>query len=152
RGVGGFEVGGVGGLGDGGGEQIDGGPGGRGRARPGGGGGAGDGGGVDHAAALGFGGLGKRDPKLGGQGLVRQPCPGRESTPQGDREAPPELGGAGVEQDRADVVVAVRAQRITEQGIVSGVAVGTGHASAVRADLDTAARTAAQETAVFLPG
>src|SRR5215470_15714904 len=99
-----------------------------------------------------FGDLGKGDPQLRGQGLVRHPCLARESTPQGDGEAPPELGGAGVEQDRAGVVIAVRAQRLTEPGIVAGVAVWTGHASAVRADLDAAARTAAQETAVFLPG
>jgi hypothetical protein len=124
-------VDGVGGLGDGGNEQFEGGPGGRGGVRTGGAVEADDGVEVDHAAALVFGDLGKTDPQLRGQVLVRQPGLAGDGPAEGDGEAPPELGGAGVEQDRAGVVVAVRAQRLTEPVIVEGVPVRAGHAPAM---------------------
>ena len=106
---------------------------------------------VDHATALVFGHLGVGDPQLGCQGLVRQSGPAGEGAAQGDGEAAPQFGGAGVEQDRAGVVVAVRAQRLTEPGVVAGVSVGAGHAPAMGAGLGAAAGAAAQELAVFLP-
>jgi hypothetical protein len=90
---------GVGGLGDGSGQQVDGGPGGRGRAWPGGAVEADDGVEVDHAAALVLSDLGKRNPQLRGEGLVRQPGLAGDGPAEGDGEAAPQFGGAGVEQD-----------------------------------------------------
>jgi hypothetical protein len=75
-----------------------------------------------------------------------------ESPTEGDGEAAPQFRGAGVEQDRAGVVVAVQAQRLTEPGIISGVPVRAGHTPAMRADLDAPTRTAALKMAVFLAG
>jgi len=62
-----------GGLGDSRGQQADGSPGGRGGVRTVGAVEADDRVEVDHAAALVLGDLGKRNPQLRGQGLVRQP-------------------------------------------------------------------------------
>ena len=118
---GGLEVDGAGGLVDGGGEQVEGGPGGRGRGRPGGAVEPDDGVEVDDAAPLVFGDLGVGDPELGGERLVGEPGLAGEGPAEGDGEAPPQFGGAGVEQDRAGVVVAVRAQRLAEPGVVAGV-------------------------------
>jgi hypothetical protein len=145
-------VDGTDGLGDGRGKQGDRGPGRRGGGRPGGAVEADDGVEVDHAAALVFGDLGEGDPQLGGEGLVRQPGLASKGAAQGDGEAAPQFGGAGVEQDRAGVVIAVRAQRLTEPGIIASVPVTAGHTSAVGAGLDAPTRAAALELAVFLAG
>jgi len=107
---------------------------------------------VDDAAALVFGDLGEGDPELGCEGLVGQPGLAGESPTEADGETPPQLRRAGVEQHRAGVVVAVRAQRFTEPGIVAGVLLAAGHAAAMRAVLDAPPRTAPLEPAVFLPG
>jgi hypothetical protein len=146
------KVGGVGGLGDGRGQQGGGGPSRRGGGGPGGAVEPDDGVEVDHAAALVFGDLGERDPDLGSQRLVGQPGLASERPAEGDGEAAPQFGGAGVEQDRAGVVVAVRTQRLTESGIVACVPVTAGHVSAMGADLGTSAGTAPQELTVLLPG
>jgi hypothetical protein len=106
---------------------------------------------VDHATALVFSDLGKRDSDLGGQGLVRQSGLAGDGSAQGDGETAPQFRGAGIEQDRAGVVVAVRAQRPTQPVIVAGVPVRAGQAPAMRADLAAPPGMAALELAVFLP-
>jgi len=106
---------------------------------------------VDHAATLVLGDLGVGDPELRGEGLACEPGLTGESAPQGDGEAAPQFRGAGVEQDRAGVVVAVGAQRLTEPAVVPGVLLGAGQADAVRAGLVVPARSAGQDPAVFLP-
>ena len=141
---------GAGGLVDGGGEQGEGGPGGRGVGRPGGAVEPDDGVEVDDAAALVFGDLGVGDPDLRGEGLAGEPGLAGQGPAQGDGEAAPQFGGAGVEQDRAGVVVAVRAQRLAEPVVVPGVLLAAGQADAVRAGLVFPARSAGQYPAVFL--
>ena len=119
-GGGGLDVDGAGGLGDGVGEQGEGGPGGRGGGRSGGAVEADDRVEVDDPAALVFGDLGVGEPGLGGERLAGEPGLAGEGAAQGDGEAAPQFGGAGVEQDRAGVVVAVRAQRFAELVVVRG--------------------------------
>nr|WP_246090102.1 hypothetical protein [Nonomuraea deserti] len=106
---------------------------------------------VDDAAPLVLGDLGEGDRRLPAQRLDRQPVEPRETTAQRQREAPPQLGADGVEQHRALVVVAVRAQRLAEPLIVGAVPVGAGHDPPVRADLGVAASVAGQYLAVPLP-
>src|SRR5262249_20155203 len=138
-------------LADGGGEQGDGGPG------RGSGGGAGrgveggDGGGGGGAAPLGFGDPGGGNAGLGGGRLVGQAGLAGGGPAQGEGGPSPQVGRGGVEQDRAGVVVAVRAQRLSEPRIVAGVPVRAGQAVAMWADLAASAGSAPQESAVFLP-
>ncbi len=113
------DVDGAGGLVDGGGKQAEGGPGGRGRGRPGRAVEADDGVEVDDAAALVFGDLGVGDPDLRGKRLVGKPGLAGQGPAEGDGEAAPQFGGVGVEQDRAGVVVAVRAQRLAEPVVIA---------------------------------
>jgi hypothetical protein len=101
---------------------------------------------VDDPAALVFGDLGVGQPRLGGECLAGKPGPA-----QGDGEAPPQFGGAGVEQDRAGVVVAVRAQRFAELVVISGVLLGAGHEDAVRTGPGVSARVTGQCLAVAFP-
>jgi hypothetical protein len=88
---------------------------------------------------------------LRGEGLAGEPGPAGQSPSQGDGEPAPQLGGARVEQHRVGVVVAVRAQRLTEPVIVPGVLLAAGQADAVRADLALPARSAGQDPAVLIP-
>ena len=144
----GLDVDGAGGLGDGFGEEVEGGPGGRGGSRSGGAVEADDGVEVDDPAALVFGDLGVGEPSLSGERLTGQPGLAGEGSAQRDGEAAPQFGGAGVEQDRAGVVVALGAQRFAELGVVSGVLFGAGQADAVWAGPAVAARAAGQHFAV----
>ena len=57
---------------------------------------------------------------------------------QGDREAPPQLRGPPVERDRGQVVVAVRADRFPEFGVVVGVGPVAGPSPAMGAHLTSA--------------
>jgi hypothetical protein len=139
------------GLVDGGGEQGEGGPGGRGRGRPGGAVEPDDGVEVDDAAALVFGDLGVGDPDLGGEGLAGEPGLAGQCPAQGDREPAPQFGGAGVEQHRHGVVIAIWAQRLAEPVVIPGVLLATGQADAVRASLALPARSAGQHPAVYFP-
>src|ERR1019366_3537786 len=115
----GFQVDGAGGLDDGAGEHVEGGPGGRGGRRPGGAVEPDDGVEVDHAAALVFGDLGVGDAQLRGERRAAHPGLAGECPAQGNGEAAPEFGGRGVEQDRAGVVVAVRAVPAASAGPTS---------------------------------
>jgi hypothetical protein len=141
---------GAGGLVDGGGEQGEGGPGGRGRGRSGGAVEADDGVEVDNPATLVFGDLGVGDPELGGECLIGEPGQTGKGSPEGDGEAAPQVGGAGVEQDRASVVIAVRAQRLAKPGVVRAVLLGAGHPAAVWAGLGLASGLTSQGSAVFI--
>ena len=105
---------------------------------------------VDDATPLVFGDLGVGDPDLRGEGLAGEPGLAGQGPAQGDGEPAPQLGRAGVEQDRAGVVVAVRAQRLAEPVVVSGVLLAAGQADAVRAGLVFPAWSAGQHPAVFL--
>ncbi len=71
---------------------------------------------------------------------------------QGDGETAPEFGCAGVEQNCAGVVVAVRAERFAELGVVRVVALRAGCRSAVLADVVLAAGSAGQDAAVAFAG
>src|SRR2546421_7787519 len=51
-------------------------------------------------------------------------------------------GAQALNKTEPGVVVTVRAQRLTQPGIVAGVPVRAGHAPAMRADLDAPTRTA----------
>jgi hypothetical protein len=86
---------------------------------------------------------------LGGKRLGGQSGHAGQSTAQGDGESPPQFGGASVEQYRAGVVVAVRAQRFAELGVVASVPLATRQSVAMRADLAASAGSAPQESAVF---
>ena len=97
-----------------------------------------------------FGDLGVGDPDLGGEGLASKPGVAGQSPAEGDREPAPQFGGAGVEQNRAGVVVAVRAQRLAEPVVISGMLLAAGQADAVRAGPTSSARSASQHPAVFL--
>jgi len=69
---------------------------------------------MDDAAPLVFGGFGERDAEVAGQGRAADSRLAGERAAQGDREAAPQFGSVGVEQDGAGVVVAAGAQRLTE--------------------------------------
>jgi hypothetical protein len=73
----------------------------------------------------------------------------RARTPEADGEAPPQFGCEGVEQDRAGVVVAVRADRLAQPRIVGTVAFVAGHWPAVWAGAALPAGSAAQSLAVL---
>ena len=105
---------------------------------------------VDNAAPLIFGHLGVGDLDLRGESLASEPGVAGESPAEGDCEPAPQFGGAGVEQDGAGVVVAVRAQRPAEPVVISGMLLAAGQADAVRASLALPAGTAGQNPAVFL--
>jgi hypothetical protein len=145
----GLQVDGAGGLVDGGDEQSNGGPGGRS------GGGSGravkpdDGVKVDDAAPLVLSDLCEGDADLGGERLIGQPGHAGQSPAQGNGEPAPQFGCAGVEKDRAGVVVAVRAQRFGELGVFAGMPLAAGQPVAVRADLAASAGSAPQDPAVF---
>jgi hypothetical protein len=98
---------------------------------------------VDNAAPLVFGDLGVGNPDLDGELLVGQPSLAGQGPAQADGEAALEFGGAGVEQDCAGVVVAVRAKWLTELDVVPGVPVWAGQPIAVRAALAAAAGVSA---------
>ena len=142
---------GAGGLVDGVGEQGVGGPGGRDGGWPGGAVEADDRVEMDDSAALVLGDLGVGKPRLCRERLAGEPGPTGEGPAQGDGESAPQLGGAGVEQDRAGVVVAVRAQRFAELVVVSGVLLRAGDANAMRADPGVPAWMAGQCLAVAFP-
>jgi len=89
----------------------------------------------------------ERDAGLGRKGFAGHPGLAGQRAAQGDREPAPQLGGAGVEQDRVGVVVAVRAERLAEPGITAGVQLVAGQRATVRARLAFASRTAAQDAA-----
>ena len=78
-------------------EQAEGGPGGWGRGWPGGAVEADDRVEVDDPSALVFGDLGVGQPHLSGERRVGEPGLAGEGAAQGNSEAPPQLGGAGVE-------------------------------------------------------
>src|SRR5262249_30196092 len=103
------------------------------------------------AAPLVFGDLGVGDPDLAGQRCVGEPGLAGESAAQGDGEPTPQFRGAGIDQDGAGVVVAVRAQRLPELRVITGVTPAARHETAVWADPATSTGAAAQESAVFLP-
>src|SRR5262249_2502893 len=105
---------------------------------------------VDNAAALVFGDLGVGDPDLGGEVLAGEPGVAGQGPAQGDGESAPQFGSTGVEQDRAGVVVAVRAQRLAEPVVIPGVLLAAGQPDAVRAGFALPARSAGQHSAVFL--
>jgi hypothetical protein len=106
---------------------------------------------VDNAAPLVFGDLGVGDPDLGGKRRVGQPCLSGEGTAQGDGKAAPEFGGAGVEENGAGVVVAIRAQRLAEPGVVAGMLLRAGQAVAMWTGPAASPGPASHESAVFLP-
>jgi hypothetical protein len=81
---------------------------------------------VDDAAPLILGDLGVGDPDLRGEGLAGEPGLAGQGSAQGDGKAAPQFGSAGVEQDRAGVVIAVRAQRLTESVIIPGMLLPAG--------------------------
>jgi hypothetical protein len=99
---------------------------------------------VDDAAPLVFGDLGVGDVDLRGERLAAQPGPAGQCPAKRDGEAAPQLGGVTVEQDRAGVVVAVRAQRLAEPVIVAGVHLVAGQVHTVRARPPFPARAAGQ--------
>src|SRR5262249_49134790 len=135
---------------DGGGEQSDAGPGWWRSIGPGGTVEADDRMKVDNAAPLVFGDLGEGDPHLGGERLVGEPGLAGEGTAQGDGEPAPQVGGTGVEEYRAGVVVTVRAQWLPKQGVVSRVYVGARQPDAVGTESAPPSRSAAQDPAVLL--
>ena len=95
---------------------------------------------VDRAAGLVFGGFAVGDAHAVGQvaaagELVEVPFDGLLG-------APPQFAGAVVPHHVGGVVVAVRAQRLAEPGIVAGVAGEAGQLAAVRADSGVAAGVA----------
>jgi hypothetical protein len=106
---------------------------------------------VDDSAALVFGDLGVGGPGLGGERLASEPGVAGEGAAQGDGEAPPQLGGVSVEQDRAGVVVAVRAQRFAELVVILGVLLRAGHADAVSTGPGVSAWMADKCLAVAFP-
>ena len=63
------------------------------------------------------------DPELRGEGLAGEPALAGQRPAQGDGEPAPQFRGAGVEQHRSGVVVAVRAQRLAELLVVPVVLV-----------------------------
>jgi hypothetical protein len=76
---------------------------------------------VDHAAALEFRDLHKRHPAS-----PREPRRGQSSltgqdATDGDSEPAPEFGGVPIERNMGWVVVAVRADRLPEPGIILGM-------------------------------
>ena len=135
---------GAGGLADGVGQRAEGSPGRRSGRWPGGAVEADDGVKVDNAAPLVFGDLGVGETCLGGERLAGEPSPAGQGPAECDGEAAPQLGGVGVEQDRAGVVVAVGAQRLAEPVIVAGVFLVAGQTDAVGAGPAVPARTAGQ--------
>ncbi len=98
-----------------------------------------------------FGDLGVGQPRLGGERLAGEPGLAGEGPAQCDGEAPPQLGGAGVEQHRAGVVVAVRAHRFAELVVISGVLLRAGHADAMRTGPGVSAWMTGQCLAVAFP-
>ena len=135
---------GTGGLADGVGQQAEGSPGRRGGGRSRGAVGADDGVKVDDAAPLVLSDLGVGETGLGGERLAGQPSPAGQGPAECDGEPAPQLGGVGVEQNRAGVVVAVGAQRLAEPVIVAGGFLVAGQADAVWAGSAVPARTAGQ--------
>jgi hypothetical protein len=97
---------------------------------------------VDNSAALVLGDLGVGEPGLCGERLAGEPGLAGEGPAEGDREAAPQFGGAGVEQHRACVVVAAGAQWLAELVTVAGVLLGAGRAVAVWAGLGVPSRVA----------
>ncbi|GAB2824551.1 hypothetical protein GCM10027176_31340 [Actinoallomurus bryophytorum] len=71
--------------------------------------------------------------------------------PESEGEASPQLRRERVEQHRAGIVVAVRAQRFAEPGIVGAVPLGARLESPVRAAAKTAARATGADFAVLRP-
>jgi hypothetical protein len=105
---------------------------------------------VHNAAPLVFSDLGKGDAKLGGERFAGHPGHAGQSTAQRNGEPAPQFGRAGIEQHCAGVVVAVRAQRFGELGVVASVPLAAGQPVAVCADLAASAGSAPQQSAVFL--
>jgi len=95
-------------------------------------------------APLIFSDLGEGDADPSGECLADEPVLAGEGAAQGNGEPAPQFGRGAVEQDRAGVVVAVRAQGFPEPGVVAVVPFGTGQAVAVRADLAASAGSAPQ--------
>ena len=106
---------------------------------------------VDDATPLVFGDFGERDPDLGGKCCVGQPHLAGQTAAQGHRETAPQFRGAGVEQHRAGVVVAVGAQRLPKQRVIPRVSVGARQPDTVRTEFTAPTGTAPKELAVFLP-
>src|SRR5262249_33864601 len=88
---------------------------------------------------------------LGAKCLVGEPGLSGEGAAQGYGEPAPQLRRIGIEQDRAGVVVAIGAQRLSKPGIVAAVPLGTGQPVAMWANLAASAGSATQESAVLLP-
>jgi hypothetical protein len=88
---------------------------------------------VDDAAVLVFGHLDEADPHLAAQLALGDPGQPGELARQVDREPAPQLGGERVEQHVPGVVIAVRAQRRAEPGVVLAVVAGARDVAAVRA-------------------
>jgi len=143
-------VDGAGGLVDGDGEQGERGPGRRGSGRSGRAVEAKDGVEVDDAAPLVLGDLGKGNPDLSGERLIGEPGLAGECPAQGDGEAPPQFRGTGVEQHRPGVVVAVRAERFAKLSVVTSMPLAARQAVAMWAGFTASARSAPQDSAVFL--
>ena len=89
---------------------------------------------VDDAAALELGHLREADRHVLAQLGARDAEPVGEAAAQGDGEAAPQLGGVPVERDLPGVVVAVRAQRCAEVGVVVAMDTGAAFGPAVRAE------------------
>jgi hypothetical protein len=104
---------------------------------------------VDDAAPLILGNLGVGQPGLGGERLAGESGPAGQRAAERDGEPAPQLGGVGVEQDGARVVVALRAQRFPEPVVVAGMLLVAGQADTMRAGLVLPARTAGQYS--FVP-
>ena len=83
---------------------------------------------VNDAAPLVLSDLGVGEANLRGERLASQPGPARQGPAERDGEPAPKLGGVGVEEDRAGVVVAVGAQWLAEPVVVAGVFLVAGQA------------------------
>ena len=101
---------------------------------------------VDDAAGLVFGDLDVPDPDQGAELFLGDAQAAGQLAGQVGDEPAPQVPGVGVEQHRGLVVVAVRAHRLAEPGIVLGVPGGAGDVPAVRAAacVGVAAGTAGQ--------
>jgi len=88
---------------------------------------------VDHAAGLVFGDLDEPDADLGAQGFLSDASEAGELAGQVDDEPAPQVRAAGVKQDVAGVVVAVRAQSLAEPWVIIGMGARAGDVAAMGA-------------------